>query len=49
MFMVAPSGSTKLTMSSGTPSLRAHCMFTGSVALEEELEKASNWAGAMPR
>ena len=49
MLMVAPMGSTKLATSSSTPRCSStRSMVTGRVAALELVEKASNWAGAMP-
>ena len=48
--MVAPRGSTKEATSFRTPRFSsAHSRVTGRVAALELVEKASNWAGAMPK
>ena len=49
MLIVAPSGSTKLETSSDTPSFSSQrSIVTGSVAPDDDVEKATSWAGPMP-
>ena len=49
MFMVAPRGKTKEDTSSETPNSSSHLsIVTGNVAPLELVEKANNWAGAIP-
>ncbi|MPN10073.1 hypothetical protein SDC9_157366 [bioreactor metagenome] len=48
MFMVAPSGNTKLATSLRAPSFSTHSILSGNAPTEDALEKAIIIAGIMP-